>query len=62
MAYTNREDYNAYQKEYAKKTLVVFTVKLHREHDKDIIDALDDNKAGSIKRLVRVGLGNIKEA
>ena len=60
MAYTNREDYNAYQKEYAKKNLVMVMVKLHRDKDKDILDALDDNKAGSIKRLVRVGLGKIK--
>jgi hypothetical protein len=55
-------NHNEYQKEYAKKNLVMVMVKLNREYDKDIIDALDDNKAGSIKRLVRVGLGKIKEA
>lgn len=55
-------DHNAYQKEYAKKNLVMVMVKLNREYDKDIIDELDDtNKAGSIKRLVRIGLGKINE-
>lgn len=54
-------DHNAYQKEYAKKKLVMVMVKLHKEHDKDILNKLDDNnRAGSIKRLVRMGLG-IKE-
>lgn len=62
MAYTNREDYNAYQKEYAKKNLVMVMVKLHKEKDNDIIEAIKGNNAGNIKRLVRVGLGKIKEA
>jgi hypothetical protein len=35
-------------------------VKLHKDKDKDIIEALGDNRAGNIKRLVRVGLGKIK--
>jgi hypothetical protein len=60
MAYKNKDEYRAYQNEYAKKNLVMVMVKLHRDKDKDILDALDDNKAGSIKRLVRVGLGKIK--
>lgn len=53
-------NHNEYQREYQKKNLVMVMVKLHKERDKDIIEAIDDNKAGSIKRLVRVGLGKIK--
>lgn len=56
MAYKNKDDYRAYQNEYAKKTLVMVTVKLHKEKDNDIINAIGDNRAGNIKRLVRMGI------
>lgn len=57
MAYKNKDEYRAYQNEYAKKTLVMVTVKLHKHKDSDIINAIGDNRAGNIKRLVRMGMG-----
>ena len=61
MAYANKDDYRAYQNEYAKKRLVMVTVKLHKENDNDIIEAIKGNNAGNIKRLVRIGIGKTKE-
>lgn len=61
MAYANKDDYRAYQNEYAKKRLVMVTVKLHKENDNDIIEAIKGNNAGNIKRLVRIGIGKMKE-
>jgi hypothetical protein len=55
-------DYNEYQKEYREKHLVLITVRLNKNKDKDIIGAIDhSNKNDSIKRLIRMGIG-VKEA
>lgn len=54
-----KEDYNAYQREYKKKKLVMLVVNLNKEKDQDIIQALGDNKSGNAKRLIRIGLGKI---
>lgn len=55
-----KEDYNAYQREYKKKHLVMLVINLNKEKDQDIIQALGkDNKAGNAKRLIRIGLGKI---
>lgn len=61
MAYANKDEYRAYQNEYAKKRLVMVTVKLHKENDNDIIEAIKGNNAGNIKRLVRIGISKTKE-
>lgn len=45
------------QEKYDKKHTKQYTLKLHNENDKDIINAIDpNNKQGSIKRLIRRGL------
>ena len=55
-------DYSKYMKEYNKKNVVNVSVRLNKKKDKDIIEAIDpDNKNESVKRLVRIGLGKIKE-
>lgn len=55
-------DKKAYDKEYEKKKLVMVMVRLNKQSDSDIIDAIGDkNRAGNIKRLVRMGMG-VKEA
>lgn len=55
-------DKKAYDKEYEKKKLVMVMVRLNKQSDSDIIDAIGDkNRAGNIKRLVRIGIGKTKE-
>lgn len=49
-------DYNEYMKNYNKKNVVFVSVRLNRSKDKDIIEALGENKNESIKRLARMGL------
>lgn len=45
------------QEKYDKTHRQQFTLKLHTNNDKDILDAIDpQNKQGSIKRLIRKGL------
>jgi hypothetical protein len=48
------------QEKYDKKNIKQYTLKLHKENDKDIIDAIDvtvpENKQGSIKELIRRGI------
>lgn len=52
-------DYNKYMREYNKNKIVTITIKLHKENDKDILEAIDlNNKSQSIKRLIRKGLKN----
>ncbi len=42
------------QAKYDKEHIERYYLKLHKEHDKDIIQAIDpDNKQGSIKALLR---------
>lgn len=54
-------DKKAYDKEYEKKKLVRVMVRLNKQSDSDIIEAIgDNNRAGNIKRLVRMGMG-VKE-
>ena len=51
--------YESPQTRYAAKYLISVTIKLHREHDKDILEALEaqgpetGGKQGYIKRLIR---------
>ena len=61
MEYTKTDKYRTYQNEYAKRALVRVNVKLHKQKDSDIIEAIGDNRAGNIKRLVRIGIGKTKE-
>lgn len=43
-----------YQAKYDKEHIVRYFLKLHKENDKDIIEAIDENnKQGSIKELIR---------
>lgn len=50
-------DYNKYMREYNKNNIVTITLKLHKENEKDILEAIDlNNKSQSIKRLIRKGL------
>ena len=45
------------KKEYDKENRVKITIYLSKKNDKDIIEAIDpNNKAGSIKGLIRNGL------
>lgn len=47
-------DYNKYLKEYKKKNIVNVSLKLHRTHDADIVEYLQDkNKQDTIKKLIR---------
>lgn len=49
------------QAKYDKKNIMQISLKLHKTKDKDIIDAIDNNnKQGSIKKLIRRGLKNDK--
>lgn len=42
------------QMKYDKENIARYYLKLHKENDKDIIDAIDpNNKQGSIKELLR---------
>ena len=50
-------DYNKYMKEYNEKNIVMVSLRLHRTHDADIIEAIDPkNKQASIKRYIRKAL------
>lgn len=54
-------NYNKYMSDYNKKNIEYVSLKLHKENDKDIIDAIDfKNKQGSIKKLIRAGLNKSK--
>lgn len=55
-------DYNAYMKNYNKEKMVTVSVKLHREHDADIIAALENkNKSATIKTYIRKAIGTYFE-
>ena len=42
------------QAKYDKENILKYSLKLHKENDKDIIEAIDpNNKQGSIKNLIR---------
>jgi len=46
------------QAKYDKEHIVKYYLKLHKVNDKDIIDAIDENnKQGSIKRLLKKAIG-----
>ena len=46
-----------YQAKYDKEHIERYYLKLHKENDKDIINAIDpNNKQKSIKELIRKGL------
>jgi hypothetical protein len=46
-----------HQSKYDKEHIERYFLKLHKENDKDIIDAIDpNNKQGSIKALIRKAL------
>ncbi len=48
-----------YQAKYDKEHIERYYLKLHKEKDKDIIEAIDpNNKQGSIKELLRKGLNS----
>ena len=50
-----------YQAKYDKEHIVRYFLKLHKENDKDIIDAIDpNNKQGSIKELIRKAIKGSK--
>lgn len=50
-------DYNKYIAKYNKENLVLVSLRLHKKHDKDIVEKLDmSNKNKSIKELIRKGL------
>lgn len=50
-------DYNKYMQDYNKKNIEFISLKLNKQKDKDIIDAIDpENKQGSIKKLIRGGM------
>lgn len=52
-------DYNKYMQNYNKKNIEFISLRLHKEKDKDILDAVNmNNKQGSIKELIRKGLMN----
>lgn len=43
-----------HQMKYDKENMIRYYLKLHKENDKDIIEAIDpNNKQGSIKELLR---------
>ena len=45
---------SVYQAKYDKENIIRYYLKLHKENDKDIIEAIDpNNKQGSIKDLLR---------
>ena len=47
------------QAKYDKEHIEKYYLKLHKENDKDIIQAVDPkNKQGSIKELIRKGLNS----
>ena len=47
------------QAKYDKEHIVRYFLKLHKDNDKDIIDAIDpNNKQGSIKTLIRKAIKN----
>lgn len=46
-----------HQAKYDKEHIERYYLKLHKEKDKDIIQAIDpNNKQGSIKKLIRKGI------
>lgn len=50
-------DYNEYIKEYNKNNIMNVSLKLHRTHDADIIEAIqNENKQAKIKELIRKAL------
>jgi hypothetical protein len=50
-----------YQAKYDKEHIVRYFLKLHKENDKDIIEAIDENnKQGSIKELIRKAIKGSK--
>ena len=52
-----KDNYNKYQKEYREKKLVMLSVQLNKEKDKDIIEAIGtENKNEKAKRLIRMGM------
>lgn len=58
-------DYKEYNNEYRKQCRYVFTINLHNEKDKDIIDALetfsDGNRQAALKILVRAGIKYLEQ-
>lgn len=47
------------QMKYDKEHVERYYLKLHKENDKDIIEAINpNNKQGSIKELIRKGMNN----
>lgn len=45
------------QAKYDAAHIMKISLKLHKENDKDIIEAMDlNNKQGSIKKLIRQGI------
>ena len=51
-------NYNEYMKKYNKEKMVTVSVKLHREHDADIIALLENtNKSATIKTYIRKAIG-----
>lgn len=47
------------QAKYDAANIMKISLKLHKENDKDIIEALElNNKQGSIKKLIRRGIKN----
>jgi hypothetical protein len=49
------------QAKYDKEHIVRYFLKLHKDNDKDIIDAIDpNNKQGSIKALIRKAIKDSK--
>ena len=54
-------NYNKYQEEYRKKHLVLVTVRLNKEKDKDIVELVENtnNKNETLKKMIRIGMGKI---
>ena len=49
------------QSKYDKENCIRISIKLHKKNDKDILEHIDENnKLGSIKRLLRKGIKNSK--
>lgn len=47
-------DYNEYMRKYNKEKMVTVSIKLHKEHDEDIIEAIGtSNKSATIKKYIR---------
>lgn len=47
-------DYNEYMRKYNKEKMLTVSVKLHKEHDIDIIEAIGTkNKSAAIKGYIR---------